>query len=400
MTLVDEVADVPVAQRLDALAPIVAGLRDADAAAERDRVLQYDAVTALRGTGVLSLRVPARYGGPGGSVRDVLTAVIRIAEGSSNVAQALRPHFGFAERLLSNRATEAERQQWFPRLAAGLVVGNAVTDTRGRTPGSSDTTLLPDADGVLRLNGHKFYSTGTLYADVIAVSAVDAVGNDLQAIIPTDRDGVELFDDWDGFGQRTTASGSSRFTDVAVEPDEVTTVSSGRFLGHGTAFLQLYLAAVTAGIAAAVRADAVEFVRHRARPAAHSLAETAKADPFTLRAVGEIAASAAAAQTLVLSAADALDALVDNGSQFDPDALADAAAGVAQAQLLTERLTITAAERLFDTGGASATASGLNLDRHWRNARTIASHSPLDYKAHAVGDYLVNGTAPPASGYF
>jgi len=209
MTLVDEVADVPVAKRLDALAPIVAELRDADAAAERDRVLQYDAVTALRGTGVLSLRVPTRYGGPGGSVRDVLTAVIRIAEGSSNVAQALRPHFGFAERLLSNRATEAERQQWFPRLAAGLVVGNAVTDTRGRTPGSADTTLLAGEDGVLRLNGHKFYSTGTLYADAIAVSAVDAAGNDLQVIIPTDRDGVELFDDWDGFGQRTTASGSS-----------------------------------------------------------------------------------------------------------------------------------------------------------------------------------------------
>src|SRR6478672_10171429 len=194
MTLVDDAVAVPVATRLDALIPIVAELRAADAAAERDRVLQYDALTALRGTGVLSLRVPGRYGGPGGSVRDVLTAVIRIAEASSNVAQALRPHFGFAERLLSNRATEAERQQWFPRLAAGLLVGNAVTDTRGRTPGSADTTLLAGEDGVLRLNGHKFYSTGTLYADAIAVSAVDAAGNDLQVIIPTDRDGVELFD--------------------------------------------------------------------------------------------------------------------------------------------------------------------------------------------------------------
>ncbi len=400
MTLVDDVVAVPVAARLDALAPIVDELRGADAAAERERVLQYDAVHALRGTGVLSLRVPARYGGPGGSIRDVMAAVIRIAGGSSNVAQALRPHFGFAERLLSNRATEAERQRWFPRIHAGLVVGNAVTDTRGRAPGSSDTTLLADSGGVLRLSGQKFYSTGTLYADVIAVSAVDAVGNDLQVIIPTDRTGVELFDDWDGFGQRTTASGSSRFTDVAVEPDEVTTVSSGRFLGHGTAFLQLYLAAVTAGIAAAVRIDAVEFVRHRARPAAHSTAERAADDPFVLRAVGEIAASAAAAETLVLSAADTLDALVDAGAQSDPDAVAAAAVTVAQAQLVTERLTITAAERLFDTGGASATAGALNLDRHWRNARTIASHSPLDYKAHAAGNFAVNAVAPPASGYF
>ena len=68
-------------------------------------MLQYEAVEAMRGTGVLSLRVPTEFGGPGGKVRDVLTAVIQIGRGSSNVAQALRSHFGFSERLLSNRAT-------------------------------------------------------------------------------------------------------------------------------------------------------------------------------------------------------------------------------------------------------------------------------------------------------
>jgi hypothetical protein len=36
----------------------------------------------------------------------------------------------------------------------------------------------------------------------------------------------------------------------------------------------------------------------------------------------------------------------------------------------------------------------------WRNIRTLASHSPLDYKAHAAGNYVVNGVAPPANGYF
>jgi alkylation response protein AidB-like acyl-CoA dehydrogenase len=132
------------------------------------------------------------------------------------VAQALRPHFGFVERLLSNRATEAERQTWYPRINAGLVVGNAVTDSVGRAPGSGETAVLADADGVLRLNGVKFYSTGTLFTDVVAVSAVDAAGNDIQVIVPTDRAGVELLDDWDGFGQRTTATGTSRFTDVVV----------------------------------------------------------------------------------------------------------------------------------------------------------------------------------------
>ena len=77
-------------ERLARLPEIVASLRHDDPAAERDRVLQYDAVEAIRRTGVLGLRVPAEFGGPGGKVRDVLAAVIQIGRGSSNVAQALR----------------------------------------------------------------------------------------------------------------------------------------------------------------------------------------------------------------------------------------------------------------------------------------------------------------------
>ena len=388
------------ADRLSRLPDIVADLRIADAAAERTRELQYDAVRRLRQAGLLGLRVPARYGGPGGSARDVLALVVQIARGSSNVAQALRAHFGFSERLLSNRASEDERRQWFPHVESGVVFGNAITDAGGKAPSSADTTVLADSAGVLRLNGYKYYSTGTLFADVIAVSAIDAQGRDLQAIVPADRDGVELFDDWDGFGQRMTASGGTRFTDVVVHPDEAITVSDGAHLGHGTGFLQLYLAAVAAGIGLAVADDAVTYVRDRARPAAHSVATTAAGDPFVLEAVGEIAADAAAAEVLVLAAADGVDDLVDTGRQDDAEALAALAVRIAKAQLVAERLTLSAAQRLFDTGGASATARALNLDRHWRNARTVASHSPLAYKAHATGNYLVNGTWPPANGYF
>jgi alkylation response protein AidB-like acyl-CoA dehydrogenase len=389
-----------VEERLARLPEIVAALRRDDPAAERDRVLQYEAVASLRRAGVLGLRVPAEFGGPGGKVRDVLSTVIQIGRGSSNVAQAVRSHFGFSERLLSNRATPEEREEWFPRVHTGIVVGNAITDRAGRAPSSADTKVLPDTTGVLRLNGYKFYSTGTLFADVIAVSALDAEGRDVQAIIPADRAGVELFDDWDGFGQRTTASGGTRFTDVEVHPTEVITVSDGARLGHATAFLQLHLASVAVGIAYAVFDDAVDYVRTKARPASHSVADTADTDPFVLQAVGEISADAASGEAIVLAAADAIDRLVDDGRQHDPEAVADVAVTVARAQLAAERLTITAAERLFDTGGASATARALNLDRHWRNARTLAGHSPLAYKAYAAGNYAVNGIWPPANGYF
>ena len=389
-----------VEERLARLPEILSTLRRDDPLAERERVLQYEAVESIRQTGVLGLRVPTEFGGPGGRVRDVLSAVIQIGRGSSNVAQALRSHFGFSERLLSNRATPAERAEWFPRVNAGIIVGNAITDAAGRAPSSADTKVLPDTAGVLRLNGYKFYSTGTLFADVVAVSALDANGRDVQAIIPTDRAGVELFDDWDGFGQRTTASGGTRFTDVEVRPTEVVTASDGTRLGHSTAFLQLYLASVAVGIAYAVLDDAVDYVRTKARPAAHSVADSADTDPFVLQAVGEISAAAASGEAIVLAAADAIDRLVDQGRQHDPEAVADVAVTVARSQLVAERLTISAAERLFDTGGASATARTLNLDRHWRNARTLAGHSPLAYKAYAAGNYALNGTRPPANGYF
>jgi alkylation response protein AidB-like acyl-CoA dehydrogenase len=146
--------------------------------------------------------------------------------------------------------------------------------------------------------------------------------------------------------------------------------------------------------------DAVSYVREKARPASHSLADSASGDPFILAAVGDIAANAAAAEALVLTAAGAIDRVVDGDRQFDPDALAELSITIAKAQLVAERLTLATAERLFDTGGASATDRKLNLDRHWRNTRTVASHNPLAYKAYAAGNFAVNGVWPPANGYF
>ena len=45
-------------------------------------------------------------------------------------------------------------------------------------------------------------------------------------------------------------------------------------------------------------------------------------------------------------------------------------------------------------GGASATLRTRGLDRHWRNARTAASHNPAIYKQRILGDHAVNGTEP------
>ena len=66
----------------------------------------------------------------------------------------------------------------------------------------------------------------------------------------------------------------------------------------------------------------------------------------------------------------------------------------AQAQVIASDWIPRAATELFNALGASDTRTRLALDRHWRNARTVASHNPVIYKARNIGNWLVNGEAP------
>ena len=59
-----------------------------------------------------------------------------------------------------------------------------------------------------------------------------------------------------------------------------------------------------------------------------------------------------------------------------------------------------AATRLLELGGASAASRQRNLDRHWRNIRTITLHNPVGYKARVIGQNLLHGTPIPANAYF
>ncbi|MFP3525854.1 monooxygenase, partial [Pantoea sp. SIMBA_072] len=67
----------------------------------------------------------------------------------------------------------------------------------------------------------------------------------------------------------------------------------------------------------------------------------------------------------------------------------------AQAQVAAIDLVLRATSDLFNALGASTTSTSRQLDRHWRNARTAASHNPVIYKERIVGDWHVNGTEPP-----
>lgn len=381
----------------DVLFQIAAGAAER----ERERVPPHDAIRLLGRSGLGALRVPRDRGGAGASLRELFAFVVRLAAADSNVAQAMRAHYHFVDGRLAS-PDDAERERWLPEIVGGAIFGNATVERTTKDIFGFETTLSP-ADSGHVLRGVKYYSTGSLYSDWVAVSARTPDGDVATAIVPADRAGVTLEDDWDGIGQRLTASGTSRFDDVAVADDEVLPSRIGKDPDGPprSAFLQLYLVAVAAGIVADAAQDAARVARERRRTFSHAPADLPRRDPLVQQVVGQVASDAFACETVVLAAADALDAAAAAPAGPDADtAMHAAAVRAAQAQVLVAELAPRAATALFDAGGASATSRDENLDRHWRNARTLGSHNAAMYKARAIGDLLINDERLPSNGFF
>ncbi|MFD2250127.1 alkylation response protein AidB-like acyl-CoA dehydrogenase [Pseudochelatococcus lubricantis] len=369
----------------------------AKGAARRDqtRELPFEAFRLIREAGIGTLRIPAALGGPGGTVENYIDVIARLAAADSNVAHSLRSHFNFTETLaLDPEGGKARR--YLDEVLAGKLFAGAHTELGTARPGDVTTRLTSTPAG-WRLNGRKWYATGTAFADYATFSAKNDADEVVSVLIPVGRAGIAVLDDWDGMGQRLTASGGVLLDDVEVFEDEISARAlDGRIGRHTSTLRQLHLAASAAGAVRAVLNEGIAYVRDHARPAAHSPAASAREDHFIQELVGEIAAASFAVDALVAESARALDrsaAAFAAGDEAVLDAaLVESALTTSRTQIVASRLALRAAEQIFDLGGASTTSSKYNFDRHWRNIRTVFSHNPLLHKARVVGDYYLNGT--------
>lgn len=371
--------------------PLFARIAEGALAREQDRVLPFEQVRLLNEAGFGRLRVPAAYGGDGIGFEPFFRLLTELAEADPSVAHLYRSHFAFVETVgLENQDFQG---RWYPRVVAGEIFGNAATEPSGNVLGSTGTTLTRAGEDWL-LNGRKFYTTGTIFAEWIAVTAsTEGIDGRQYAVVSTTAPGVEILDDWDGFGQQLTGTGTTVFRDAVVPAANI--IQRSVSTTHEPAFFQLVLLAVLAGIGRAALADARVLVRDRKRTFNTGSGELFRSDPLILQLVGHLAAKAFAAESIVRAAARELDAAADP----DLDLTAEqrytrGALAVEKAQLLVPELVQAAAQQLFDVTGASSTSRTKALDRHWRNARTVATHNPAVFKARIVGDFEINGTLP------
>jgi SfnB family sulfur acquisition oxidoreductase len=379
------------AEALQAARELAEAAREQAARRDQQRKLPWAEIEQFTRSGLGSISVPKAHGGPDVSFETVAEVFRLISAADPALGQIPQNQFGMLQ-LLRLTATEAQQAVIFRSVLDGWRIGNA-----GPERGTKDTLTLKAkitraGDGY-RISGEKFYSTGALYAHWVAVKALDDEGRQRLAFVRRGSPGLRIVDDWSGFGQRTTASGTVLLDQVPVDAELVIDNWRQRDTPNiQGAASQLIQAAIDAGIAEAAIEDAISFVRDKSRPWIEAKVDRASDDPYVIADIGRLKLELHAAEALLRKAARVLDEV--NAAPIDAASAARASIAVAEAKVLTTEISLQASEKLFELAGSRATLAEFNLDRHWRNARVHTLHDPVRWKYHAVGAYHLNGTLP------
>jgi len=373
-------------------------------AAARDsaRELPFREIERLSASGLLAITVPAAYGGADLPPSTVAEVIRILATADPNIAQIPHSHFVYVN-LLRLAGSDAQLLHYSQRLLRGARIANAQSERTSATVAEIATTLQP-AGEKFRIDGAKYYCTGSLFADVLAVlTRLDdpdhesglAEGQYI-AFLPVDTPGVRVIDDWQAMGQRTTGSGTAVFDGVLV--DRSALIARAPAVNTPTAygaFAQLLHAAIDVGIARGALEAAVSFAREKSRPWFEADVTRAVDDPLLIQRFGELAVVVQAAEATLTAAGAKVDEAV-SGLSLDPDrSAAEASLAVAGAKIVADKAANEVSSALFEVCGTRSAAADLNLGHFWRNARTHTLHDPIRWKYQHIGRALLHGTPPP-----
>jgi SfnB family sulfur acquisition oxidoreductase len=376
---------------LVAVRELVPAIAEGAADRDRERRLPRAEIDELSLVGALAVTVPTSHGGVGGGASAAFEVTRLLATADPNVAQIPQSHFVYL-RLVELAGSPALKDEIFAAVLAGERIANAQSERGGRTITDISTRIvLESTDAVV--TGEKFYSTGSLLAEWLAVLCRDSEGVDHVGFVRADAPGVTIVDDWTGMGQRTTASGTITFDAVRLPGSHVAPRAeavTGPY-GYG-ALAQGLHAAIDVGIARGALSDAAAFVRSSSRPWFEAQVERAEDDPLLVQRFGELEVEVRAAESALAAAGLAVDEV--DRARTDETA-AEASLQVATAKVLADRAAIAVTNALFELGGTRASDDRLNLHRHWRNARTHTLHDPVRWKLQHLGRWAVRGERPP-----
>lgn len=382
------------AEAIDVARSLAAEFRAGAVERDRERRLPVAEIDRFSQSGLWGITVPKEHGGAGVSYRTLAEVVAIVSAADASLGQIPQNHYYMVEALRLG-GSENQKEFYFERVLNGDRLGNAFTEIGTRTAIDFQTRIVRNGELVI-LNGQKFYSTGALFAHIIAAVANDEAGRSHVVLLDRSTPGLTLIDDWSSFGQRTTGSGSTFFDRVEVDPFQV--VRHQDVFDRPTPMgpvAQLIHAAVDTGIARGVLADMLAFVRKYARPWFETNFERGSDDPHVIHAVGNLVIRVNAVDTLLERAGHFVDVAAVNPTD---QTVAEASIAVAEAKALSTEISVQVSSKLFELTGSRSTLQDFGLDRHWRNARTHTLHDPVRWKYHHIGNFYLNDVRPPRHG--
>jgi SfnB family sulfur acquisition oxidoreductase len=371
-----------------ALAP-----RIAEGAVERDqnRILPRAELDLFSASGLWGITVPRAYGGAEVSFATLAEVIAIISEADPSIGQIPQNHLGVVEALRVT-GNEAQKRRFYAGVLEGRRFGNAFSEAGSKNAGVFDTRIVADGSG-FRVTGQKFYATGALFADIVPIAATGEDGKVFLVFADPRAPGLTIIDNWSGFGQRTTASGTVTLENVWIDAQDVIPAHLGYDEPSANGPVsQIIQAAVDLGIARAAIADTIRFVRTLSRPWIDSGKDHAWEDPYTISAVGDLIIRLHAAEAILELSGRAVDRAI---AEANESTVAEASLKVAEAKVLTTEIAILASNKLHELAGTRSTLAKHGLDRHWRNARTHTLHDPVRWKYALIGNHALNGVLPP-----
>lgn len=364
-------------------------------AVQRDaqRILPFQEIEAYSQSGLWAITVPKQYGGAEVSSLTVAKIIALMSGVDGSIGQIPQNHF-YALEVLRNTGTEQQKQKLYAEVLKGARFGNALAEFKTKNATQKQTAITPTEHGFV-VNGEKFYCTGSLFAHRIPTLVKDHENREFLAFIARESEGLELIDDWSGFGQRTTGSGTVKFNNVQVVAEDIipfdSAFSQATLVGP---FAQIMHAAIETGIARAAFEETLHRVR-QARPWIDSGVDQATADPLTLFELGRIVADVRASEVLLKQAARSIDAAKPQPTAAN---IAKASLDVAKVRAHSTETALKASSKLIELAGSRGSQREDGLDRFWRNARVHTLHDASRWKYYFIAHHLLNGVLPPRRG--
>lgn len=146
----------------------------------------YSLIPKLAALGVFGLLFPEKYGGSEADTLSYTIAIEELARVDSSVAATVSAHVTLATNLIYQFGSEAQRQEWLPRLVGGEMLGafGLTEPEAGSDAGSTQTRAVLDGDEWV-INGTKCFITnsGTDITGVVVITAATGITPDGKKLV-------------------------------------------------------------------------------------------------------------------------------------------------------------------------------------------------------------------------